>query len=183
MMRRRTPSHRRSGPLALAVAAALSLGLGACSLTGNPPQLLGMVSAMPAGYAEQSLSGAAVTEPDWWRSFNSDELSALIAAALSANSDLAIATERVLQAEVQVRIAGASLLPAVGFGAGTSRRETRPSGGSWSRSDGSNASFSASYEIDLWGRNAAGVRAAGSTLRATRCGLRKSVIVKALTIC
>src|SRR6188768_2690819 len=76
--------------------------------------------------------------------------------------------ERILQAEVQVRIAGASLLPEVGFGAGTSRRETRPNGGSWSRSDGSSAAFSASYEVDLWGRNAAGVRVTESSLAATR---------------
>jgi multidrug efflux system outer membrane protein len=162
------PSHRRRRPLALTVTAAVALSLGACSLTGNAPQLPGIASNMPAAYAELSQTGAAVTAPDWWRSFNSDELSALVAAALTANPDLAIATERILQAEVQVRIAGASLLPEVGFGAGTSRRKTHPDGGPWSTSDGSNAAFSASYEIDLWGRNAAGVRAAASSLRATR---------------
>ncbi len=168
MMLRRTPSHRRRTPLALATAVALSLGLGACALTGNAPQLPGIATDMPAAYTEQSLSSAAVAMPDWWRSFNSDELSALVAAALSANPDLSIATERVLQAEAQVRIAGASLLPEVGFGASTSRRETRPQGGSWSRNDGASATISASYEIDLWGRNAAGVRAASASLGATR---------------
>ena len=79
-----------------------------------------------------------------------------------------IAAERVRQAEAQVRIAGASLFPQLSFGAGTSRRETRPDGGTWSTSDGSSATFSASYELDLWGRNAAGVRAAESSLRASR---------------
>jgi NodT family efflux transporter outer membrane factor (OMF) lipoprotein len=77
----------------------------------------------------------------------------------------------VRQAEAQVRIAGATLFPELNFGAGTSRRETRPDGGTWSRSDGSSATFSASYELDLWGGNAAGVRAAESTLRATRFDL------------
>ena len=167
-MRHRIAAYRRSGPLASAVTAAVALCLGACALTDKAPQLPGIASNMPAAYAEQSLSGAAVTAPDWWRSFNSGELWGLVAAALSANPDLAIATERIFQAEVQVRIAGATLLPEVGFGAGTSRRETRPSGGSWSRSDGSTATLSASYEVDLWGRNAAGVRAAAFTLRATR---------------
>jgi multidrug efflux system outer membrane protein len=166
----RTPSRRCRAPFPLSVAAmtVLSLSLTACSLAGKPTQLPAIASNMPAAYAEQSLSGVAVAAPDWWRSFNSDELSSLIAAALAANPDLAIATERVLQAEVQLRIAGASLLPEVGIGAGTSRRETRPSGGSWSRSDGSNATLSASYEIDLWGRNAAGVSAASALLRASR---------------
>lgn len=41
-------------------------------------------------------------------------------------------------------------------------------GGPRSRDDSSSAALSASYEIDLWGRNAAGARAAVSSLRATR---------------
>lgn len=126
---------------------------------------------MPSAWAEPSLADGGVTAPDWWRRFNSEELSALIAAALAANPDLVIAAERVRQAESQVRIAGASLFPEIHFGAGTSRRETRPDGDEWSASDGSNASFSASYELDLWERNAAGARAARSSLRASRFDL------------
>jgi NodT family efflux transporter outer membrane factor (OMF) lipoprotein len=125
---------------------------------------------MPAAWAERRLSDtdAATVAPEWWRTFNSEELSALIVAALSASPDLSIAAERVRQAEAQVRIAGASLFPELSFGAGTSRRETRPDGGYWTRSNGSNAGFSASYELDLWGRNAADVRAARSSLHASR---------------
>lgn len=153
----------------LASVAAL-LALGACSVTGRAPQVPAIASDMPAAWTERASAStdAAVAAPDWWRSFNSAELSALIAAALSANPDLAIAAERVYQAEVQVRIAGASLFPELSFGAGTSRRDTRPDGGDWTRSGASSASLSASYELDLWGRNAAGVRAAESSLRASR---------------
>jgi NodT family efflux transporter outer membrane factor (OMF) lipoprotein len=159
--------------LAVAIVVVAVLALGACSITGKAPQVPKIASDMPAAWAERALSDAdaAVTAPDWWRSFSSEELSALIAAALSANPDLVIAAERVRQAEAQVRIAGASLFPELSFGAGTSRRETRPDGGAWSTSDGSSAAFSASYELDLWGRNAAGVRAAESTLRASRFDL------------
>ena len=81
---------------------------------------------------------------------------------------MAIAAERVRQAEAQVRIAGSTLFPALNFGAASARRETRPQGGSWSGDNSSSAALSASYEIDLWGRNASGVRAAESSLRATR---------------
>jgi len=144
------------------------LALGACSLTGRAPQVPAIASGMPAAWVERALPDAPATAPDWWRSFNSAELPALIAAALSTNPDLAIAAERVYQAEVQVRIAGATLFPELDFGAGTSRRKTRPDGGAWSTSDGSSGTFSASYELDLWGRNAAGVRAAESSLRASR---------------
>jgi multidrug efflux system outer membrane protein len=147
------------------------LALGACSITGRPVQLPEIASGMPAAWTERALPDAAVTAPDWWRSFDSAELSALIAAALADSPDLAIAAERVRQAEAQARIAGASLFPELGFGAGTSRRETRPDGGDWVRSDGSSAALSASYELDLWGRNAAGARAAESSLRATRYDL------------
>jgi len=123
---------------------------------------------MPANWAEPPLAGTSALEPDWWLAFGSAELSALIAAALAASPDIAIAAERIRQAEAQATVAGASLLPEIGFGAGTSRRDTRPDGGARTRSDGSNATFSASYEIDLWGRNAAELRSARSDLRATR---------------
>jgi NodT family efflux transporter outer membrane factor (OMF) lipoprotein len=147
------------------------LALGACSITAKAPQLPEIASDMPAAWTERTPSDAAVTAPDWWRSFSSEELSALIAAALSANPDLLIAAEHVRQAEAQVRIAGASLFPQLSFGAGTSRQETRPDGGAWSSSNGSSATFIASYELDLWERNAAGVRAAESSLRASRFDL------------
>jgi NodT family efflux transporter outer membrane factor (OMF) lipoprotein len=81
---------------------------------------------------------------------------------------MVIAAERVRQAEAQVQIAGASLFPQLNFGYATSRRETRPDGGSWSKNDGSSAALSASYEIDLWGRNASSLRSDQASLRASR---------------
>ena len=82
--------------------------------------------------------------------------------------DLAIAAERVLQAEAQVRIAGATLFPVLDFRVGTTHLETRPDGGDWRRSDVSSGTLSASYEIDVWGKNSAGVRSAQSSLFASR---------------
>src|SRR5204862_71753 len=61
-----------------------------------------------------------------------------------------------------------SLFPVLNFGAGTGRREVRPDGGSWSGTNSSDASLGASYELDLWGGIAAGVRSAKSSLNATR---------------
>jgi len=123
---------------------------------------------MPDAWAESGAADAAVPARDWWRSFGSAELSALIDAALSASPDMAVAAEHVRQAEAQVRIAGATLFPAVNLGAGSSLREIRVDGGNWHSANASNATLSASYEIDLWGKNASGVRAAESALRATR---------------
>ena len=50
--------------------------------------------------------------------------------ALAGSPDLAIAMERVRQAEAQVRIAGASLFPTLDLGVGTSARSTSDSRGS-----------------------------------------------------
>ena len=148
-----------------AVSVVATLALAACATIDSPPQ---GPPAMPSGWAEQAGPDAVALSRDWWRGFGSDELSVLIDAAVRANPDTAIAAERVRQAEAQVRIAGATLFPVLNFGADTGRRETRPHGGRWSGNDSSGASLSASYEIDLWGRNAADVRAADASLRAAR---------------
>lgn len=139
--------------------------LGGCAVTGNAPA---PAPAMPLAYAEAFPADAALPAADWWAAFGSAELTALIAAAEAANPDLAIAAERVLQAEAQVRTADASLFPALNLGMGSGRRETRPDGGEWTAADSSSASLSASYELDLWGRNAAGRDAAAAGLRASR---------------
>jgi NodT family efflux transporter outer membrane factor (OMF) lipoprotein len=139
--------------------------LGACAITGNAPA---PAPGMPQAFAEPPAPDAAVPAPDWWGAFGSQELSSLVAAAVAANPDLAIAAERVRQAEAQVRIAGATLFPALNFDAGTSRRETRADGGSRQTGNASSATLSASYELDLWGKNAAAVRSAEAALRASR---------------
>ena len=155
--------RRLAHPMVPMVAVALLLD--ACAITGNAPA---SAPGMPQAYTESVASGAATPAPDWWGAFGSQELSSLVAAALAANPDLAIAAERVRQAEAQVRIAGATLFPALNLGAGSSRRETRVDGGSWQTGDASSAALSASYEVDLWGKNASGVRSAEAALRASR---------------
>jgi NodT family efflux transporter outer membrane factor (OMF) lipoprotein len=123
---------------------------------------------VPQAFAEPAAADAATPTEDWWSAFGSPELSSLIAAAIDANPDLAIAVERARQAEAQVSIAGATLFPALSFDAGSSRRKTRPDGGNWQDSKASSAALTASYELDLWGKNAAAVRSAEATLRASR---------------
>ncbi len=83
---------------------------------------------MPSAWTEPGAADAVALTRDWWRRFGSAELSRLIDAALRASPDMAIAAEHVAQAEAQVRIAGATLFPALNFSAGTGRRETRPHG-------------------------------------------------------
>ena len=63
---------------------------------------------LPADTAE-----AAWPTEGWWRNFHSPELDGLIASARAYNNDLAAAAARVVQADAQVRISGAPLLPAI----------------------------------------------------------------------
>jgi NodT family efflux transporter outer membrane factor (OMF) lipoprotein len=119
-----------------------------------------------AAWSEPAPAGAAVSA-DWWQAFGSAELRALVDEALASSPDLAIAAERVRQAEAQVRVAGASLFPSLNVGYGTSAQARRFEGASESN-EASNAALTASYEVDLWGRTAAGVRGAEASLDATR---------------
>jgi multidrug efflux system outer membrane protein len=151
--------------LASVVAALAIAGLGACATVGGPPPA---TQAMPPVWTESGAADAVVLTRDWWNGFGSAELTALVDAAVVENPDLAIATERVRQAEAQVKIAGATLFPALNLGAATALRETHVQGGSWTRENSSLAALTATYELDLWGGNAAGVRSAESTLDATR---------------
>lgn len=143
----------------------IAMLLGACAVTADAPA---PAPDMPQAYTEQDAPDAAFPTGDWWGAFGSPELSSLVAAALAANPDLAIAAERVRQAEAQVSIAGATLFPALSLGAGSSRRETRVDGGNWQADNASSATLSASYELDLWGKNASGQRSAEAALRASR---------------
>ena len=67
---------------------------------------------IPEAYRATPQSAAAAwPSADWWRGFNSPELNALIEQARAQNFDIAAAIARVRQADAQVRIAGALLLP------------------------------------------------------------------------
>ncbi len=65
---------------------------------------------------------------DWWHGFGSQTLDDLIAEAQRSNDDLAAAIARVEEADAQVRIAGAALLPSVDFGADATRQRAQVTG-------------------------------------------------------
>jgi NodT family efflux transporter outer membrane factor (OMF) lipoprotein len=137
----------------------------ACATTSPVPEP--QVSA-PSAWSEAPTADAAAVAADWWQRFGSAELQALVDEALAGSPDLAIAVERVRQAEAQVRVTGASLFPQIDAAASSSARTTRDRDANTSlRTEASGTTLSASYELDLWGRNAAGVRGAEASLRAT----------------
>ncbi len=149
------------------VAVALVASLSGCAIVS--PQLKPDVP-VAGGWNESSPADASAVTRTWWTSFSSPELASLVAEALAGSPDLAIATERVNQAEAQVRVAGASLFPQLNVDGGASaHRSGSTSGAAAAVTDsGGNIGLTASYELDLWGKNRAGVRAAQSSAAASR---------------
>src|ERR1700760_2503957 len=89
----------------------LVLLLGGCNLG---PDYERPEVEMPVEFrATPATEAAAWPSEDWWRGFRSRELNALIEQARVENLDIAAAVARVRQADAQVRIAGAPLLPTV----------------------------------------------------------------------
>jgi NodT family efflux transporter outer membrane factor (OMF) lipoprotein len=105
---------------------------------------------------------------DWWHEFGSTRLDELIAEAQRSNDDLAAAIARVQEADAQVRIAGAPLLPTVDLGATATRQRAPVTGVGPEVYNVFSPQISASYELDFWGKNRAARAAALATASASR---------------
>ncbi|WOH62942.1 efflux transporter outer membrane subunit [Bradyrhizobium sp. BWA-3-5] len=130
---------------------------------------------IPEGYKAARLSKAAAAPPtlDWWRGFRSRELTGLMEEAQTVNLDIAAATARFKQADAQARITGAALLPALNANGSETYSRTSGSSSSGLTNGGRevvnySASFSASYELDFWGKNRDAAQAAEETASANR---------------
>jgi outer membrane protein, multidrug efflux system len=119
---------------------------------------------------ETPLQDAAGIWPnaDWWHGFGSQILDDLIAQAQRNNDDLAAAIARVEEADAQVRIAGAALLPSVDLGADATRQRAQVTGVGHETFNSFSPILSASYELDFWGKNRALKAAARATALASR---------------
>ena len=115
---------------------------------------------------------------DWWHGFGSPALDDLIAEAERSNDDLAGAIARVQEADAQLRIAGAPLFPSLDFGADATRERAQVTGAGPQAYNVFNPQFTASYEIDFWGKN----RAARDSARAAALASRFDQQTVALTV-
>jgi outer membrane protein, multidrug efflux system len=150
-----------------AAAAALTLALTACSL--GPAYRRPSIPPPSAWRASAPAARAAWPSADWWSGFHSAELARLIAAGQSANDDLAAAIARVREADAQVRVSSAPLLPSLDAGASGSRQRTfSPGTGLGLLYSDFAAGLNASYELDFWGKNRAVRSAALAAATASR---------------
>ncbi|MEJ0010401.1 MAG: TolC family protein [Alphaproteobacteria bacterium] len=118
-------------------------------------------------------------DAEWWKAFNTPELTALIAQAQANNFDIGAAVARVKQANAEVRINGAALLPELDATAGATH--THSGGGAATTTIGGttttigrsrsgttyNAALNASYELDFWGKNLSALEAAKASRAAS----------------
>jgi outer membrane protein, multidrug efflux system len=161
---------QRQGLAILGLASAL---IGACSVgpAYQRPQV-----ALPAQWHESSSTGGDGTTTstsvwpaaDWWHGFGSAQLDQLIFEAERSNDDLAGAIARVREADAQVRVVGAPLLPSLDLGATATRERAQVSGAGPRVFNVFNPVLSASYQLDFWGKNRAlrdAARAAASASR------------------
>jgi NodT family efflux transporter outer membrane factor (OMF) lipoprotein len=159
----------------------LGPGLSGCILGSEKPEL-GL--EVPATYREggHHAPDTAVPALDWWRGFRSSELTALMEAAQIYNLDIAVAVAQIIQADAQVGISGAPLLPSV-TGTGAAENEhfgsssAAQSNGSGFGSSGSGGAstfnsfglgLTASYMLDFWGKNRATLYAAEESATVAR---------------
>ncbi len=178
-------------PAALLMGAALLIpaALAGCSL--GPFYQRPALDVPPAFRATADTAEAAWPPEGWWRNFHSPELDGLIASARAHNNDLAAAAARIVQADAQVRINGAPLLPSLDATASDSYRRTGIQGTSSRSGFGIDPATGAllprsgptqryfdsrvytgalevSYDLDFWGRNRALAQSAQASAVATR---------------
>lgn len=143
---------------------ALPLLLAACA--GAPPAVApNTAMELPAATAPSSQPVRA----DWWTLYGDAQLDALVAEALANNTDLARAAARIDESRALVRLARADALPTVGATAGAARQRSGANAGLGApvTANNFNLGLNVSWELDLWGRLAAGSRAASEDLAAT----------------
>ncbi len=148
--------------------------LGGCSLG---PAYQAPPLDIPSGWRAPAAADAAWPAAAWWRGFGSAELDALIADARANSPDIQAAAARIRQADAQLRLSGASLWPTVGLGADASWSRSAPGGrsrpgfapaGRYSEQRSYGVGPSIAWEVDLWGRLAAGREAAAEAALASR---------------
>jgi multidrug efflux system outer membrane protein len=160
----------------------LAPGLSGCILGSERPELN---LEVPGGYREGSKHApdAAVPALDWWRGFRSKELTSLMEDAQIFNLDIAVAIAEVVQADAQVGVSGAPLLPSItgsataeqehfgsatGGSSGSSSSLSGLSGGGASNFSTYSAGLTASYMLDFWGKNRATLHASEESATSAR---------------
>ena len=147
--------------------AVLALALAGCHMT---PEAM-KSEELPKAFTAPEPEGAIETVPsaEWWKGFSSDEMTSLVEASRGGNLDVAIYAARVEQARANAGLAWADLFPAVSAQGAAKRSGAKVvTNGVRSEADTNSfsAGFTASYELDFWGKTREKISAARNNARA-----------------
>ncbi len=126
-----------------------ALLLAGCASVGtvDPAQL----PQAPAAYKVPATNGAAALTASWWQPFADPVLDDLVTRAMSANTSVQAAANRLAQARAALGSAQANRLPQVGLSAGAGRSST-PGQAIPQPATQYSAGLNLAYELDLGGR-------------------------------
>jgi len=130
--------------------------------------------AVPSSW---SATGDAEASDRWWEAFDDPELNNLVAEALGENLDVKMAAARLAQARALAGVSRAALSPSVD--GSYAFIESDPSNPAMAASS---ISFTASYEIDLFGGARSAVRAAEDSYRASVEDAKSAMIAVAANV-
>ena len=166
----------KHAPWTKAAAAALLAGLAACGTVGPdyrvPDQaaIRNPAAAAPFSGAAEAAFGAAPLPPHWWRLYQDAALDRLVQKALDANTDLRVAAAnleraRAVQGETEAAgrpALGVNAAPGYGRSSAAARGLPHALDDIWSYDAGATVS----YQVDLFGKIARAIEAAGADTEA-----------------
>ena len=123
------------------------------------------------GASSQPVSARATIEPDWWRKFGNSDLDRFVSSAASDNVDLRVMAARIDVARAGIDRASAAGKPTILAGAGVDVTTfTQP--GLTTTTQQYSAAATLDWELDIWGKFAAGVEAQEAEVAATQADWR-----------
>ncbi|WP_337882819.1 efflux transporter outer membrane subunit [Chromobacterium haemolyticum] len=140
----------------------LALSLAACQSTPYQRQALETPAQWHSPTAQ---SRTDMSRERWWQGFGDAGLLAVLEQARSRNPDLSIALLKLRKAQLAAGLERSEALPSLSGDLSAGTKRTLGESSTWSRSSG--GSLSTSYELDLWGRVDARLRAADQEFRAS----------------
>jgi NodT family efflux transporter outer membrane factor (OMF) lipoprotein len=175
------PALRGSG-VALLAAALLA---GGCATLQRPATQAPPAAPPPPATWHAPLPPAVATADapaelaGWWRRLGDPALAALVEQAWVANTQVAAAQARLLQARAAREAAAAALRPRLALAAGSQWQWTEATA---STRETQRIGLEAAWEADLWGRTGAGERAAAAAAQAGALDLDQVRVVVAAEV-
>ncbi|NTW60751.1 MAG: TolC family protein, partial [Nitrospirae bacterium] len=157
--------------------------LGGCAIG---PDYRKPETASPPAWLVNMQQAKDTANTAWWEQFNDPALNDLIDTALRENYDLRIATARVEEYYGRYGATRADLFPQIGYGASANRTQVSEKSvlagtpGAGTPHNIYQAQFSASWEIDLWGKVRRATEAAQADLMSAE-DFRSGVILSLVT--